>query len=223
MPGMSGIALVEHLRAVEPELNVIVITAFEDMETAVGAIRAGAYDYLVKPLDLDQIELVLERALRDRTLRQRVRQRTEDEGAAVALSALVGRTPAMIEVYKRIGAVALNRAPVLIRGETGSGKEVIARAIHYNSPPPTSPSSPSTARPCRKRSSSRSCSDTYAARSPEPWATGAGASSWRGRGRFSSTRSAMSPPRSRPSSCASSKSGSSTPWAAGGHERRRPG
>jgi two-component system response regulator AtoC len=133
MPGMSGLALLESLRESVPDLNVIVITAFEDMATAVGAIRSGAYDYLVKPLDLDQLELVLERALRDRALRQRVRQVTEAEEEAVAVGAMVGRTPAMIEIYKRIGAVSGNRTPVLIRGETGTGKEVIARAIHFNS------------------------------------------------------------------------------------------
>jgi DNA-binding NtrC family response regulator len=103
------------------------------MSTAVGAIRAGACDYLVKPLDLDQLEMVLERALRDRALRQRVRQATEADSEAVALGALVGRTPAMIGIYKRIGALAGNRTPVLVRGETGTGKEMIARAIHYNS------------------------------------------------------------------------------------------
>jgi two-component system, NtrC family, response regulator AtoC len=133
MPGMSGLQLLESLHESVPDLNVIVVTAFEDMTTAVGAIRAGAYDYLVKPLDLDQLELVLERALRDRALRQRVRQATEAETEAVALGTIVGRVPAMIEIYKRIGALAGNRAPVLVRGETGTGKEIIARAIHFNS------------------------------------------------------------------------------------------
>jgi DNA-binding NtrC family response regulator len=71
MPGMDGITLVERLREHVPDVNVIVITAFEDMTTAIGAIRAGAYDYLVKPLDLDEIELVLERALRDRARTRR--------------------------------------------------------------------------------------------------------------------------------------------------------
>jgi two-component system response regulator AtoC len=133
MPGMSGLELLERLGGSVPDLNVIVITAFEDMPTAVRAIRAGAYDYLVKPLDLDQLELVLERALRDRTLRQRVRNATEAEAESAALDALVGKTPGMIEIYKRIGALAGNRTPVLIRGETGTGKEMIARAIHFNS------------------------------------------------------------------------------------------
>ena len=133
MPGMGGLELVRQLHEKVPDLNVIVITAYEDMETADGAIRAGAYDYLVKPLDLDQIELVLGRAIQDRLLRQRLDRMTEEEGPGAGLESLVGRDPRMIEIYKRIGALSTNRAPVLIRGETGTGKELIARAIHYNS------------------------------------------------------------------------------------------
>ena len=139
MPGMGGLELVRHLRERLPDLNVIVITAYEDMETAVGAMRAGAYDYLVKPLDLDQIELVLGRAIRDRRLRERLDRITEVQGQAAGLDSLVGRDPRMIEIYKRIGALATNRAPVLIRGETGTGKELIARAIHFNSPDTSEP------------------------------------------------------------------------------------
>ena len=133
MPGMSGIELVERLRELVPDVNVIVITAYEDMRTAIGAIRAGAYDYLVKPLDLDRIELVVDRAFRDRLLRQRVKQVAEDEAVGFEIDTLVGRSPKMIEIYKRIGALASTRTPVLIRGESGTGKEVIARAIHFNS------------------------------------------------------------------------------------------
>jgi len=139
MPGMNGIELVTRLRALLPELNVVVMTAFEDMETAIAAIRAGAHDYLVKPLDLDRLELVLERAVRDRALRQRLGRMAEEEARPYALPSLVGRTRAMIEIYKRIGALAATRTPVLIRGETGTGKEVIARAIHYNSEAATEP------------------------------------------------------------------------------------
>jgi DNA-binding NtrC family response regulator len=133
MPGMTGIELVERLRELVPDVNVIVITAYEDMRTAIGAIRAGAYDYLVKPLDLDRIELVVDRAFRDRALRQRVKQVADDEAAGFEIDTLVGRSPKMIEIYKRIGALASTRTPVLIRGESGTGKEVIARAIHFNS------------------------------------------------------------------------------------------
>ncbi len=134
MPGMNGLELVALIKERVPDLNVVVITAYEDMETAVGAMRAGAFDYLVKPLDLDQIELVMNRAIRDRQLRQRLDRIAEDEGRRSSLDQLAGRDPRMIEIYKRIGALSTNRATVLIRGETGTGKELIARAIHFNSP-----------------------------------------------------------------------------------------
>jgi DNA-binding NtrC family response regulator len=132
MPGMSGIDLTALIKTRSPETHVVVVTAHEDMETAVGAMRAGAYDLLVKPLDLAHLELVIERCFGDRALRRRVRHYA-DEAAEHALTRLVGRDPKMIEVYKLIGAVAPTRTPVLIRGETGTGKEVIARAIHFNS------------------------------------------------------------------------------------------
>jgi two-component system, NtrC family, response regulator AtoC len=142
MPGMSGLELLETLRAADTDADVIVITAFEDMRTAVTAMRAGAFEYLVKPLDLDQIELAVQRCFRDRASRRRAaRQAALDAESAgqYALSELVGRNPRMIEVYKTVGSVADSRAPVLIRGETGTGKELVARAIHFNSPTASEP------------------------------------------------------------------------------------
>jgi two-component system response regulator AtoC len=97
-------------------------------------MRAGAYDYLVKPLDLDEIDLLIQRCLRERALRWRVHQATAAAAETHALDRLVGRHPRMIEIYKMIGMLAGNRATVLVRGETGTGKERIARAIHFNSP-----------------------------------------------------------------------------------------
>jgi two-component system response regulator PilR (NtrC family) len=133
MDGMDGIALVETIRSRRPDVDVVVITAFEDMRTAIGAMKAGAYDYLVKPLDLDRIDMVVERCVRDQRLQRRAAQLVADAAEPYALSQLVGCDPRMIEIYKTIGAVARTRTPVLIRGETGTGKEVIARAIHFNS------------------------------------------------------------------------------------------
>jgi DNA-binding NtrC family response regulator len=101
MPGMSGLELLETLRAADTDADVIVITAFEDMRTAVTAMRAGAFEYLVKPLDLDQIELAVQRCFRDRASRRRAaRQAALDAESAgqYALSELVGRNPRMIEV-----------------------------------------------------------------------------------------------------------------------------
>lgn len=133
MHGMSGIDLTARVRAARPDTYVIVITAHEDMDTAIGAMRAGAFDLLVKPLDLDHTEMVIDRCFRDRALQRRVQHYTAEAAEPYRLPRLIGRDPRMMEIYKLIGAVAPTRTPVLIRGETGTGKEVIARAIHYNS------------------------------------------------------------------------------------------
>lgn len=134
LPGMDGIELLGKVREVGDDVDVIIITAHEDMQTAVEAMKAGAYDYLVKPLDLDEIDLLLTRCLRERSLRRRVGHLSAQASEAHSLDRMVGRDPAMIEIYKLIGVLAKNRATVLIRGETGTGKECIARAIHFNSP-----------------------------------------------------------------------------------------
>jgi DNA-binding NtrC family response regulator len=133
MPGMDGLELLRRLRAAAPEIDVLVITAHEDMQSASAAMREGAYDYLVKPVDLDRIEALVGRCFRDRALRRRSRQLAEEAAEPYALDQLVGRDPRMIEIYKLIGTLADNPAPVLIRGETGTGKELIARAIHFGS------------------------------------------------------------------------------------------
>ncbi|NIR45958.1 MAG: sigma-54-dependent Fis family transcriptional regulator [Gemmatimonadetes bacterium] len=133
MPGMDGLELLRRLRDTTPDIDVLVITAHEDMRSAMEAMKAGAYDYLVKPLDLDQIDLLIERCFQDRKLKRQARQLSAEAAEPYALNQLVGRDPRMIEIYKLIGSLAANRAPVLIRGETGTGKELIARAIHFNS------------------------------------------------------------------------------------------
>ncbi|HEX7127011.1 MAG TPA: sigma-54 dependent transcriptional regulator [Thermodesulfobacteriota bacterium] len=131
MAGMDGLELTEILRERDPDIDVIVVTGAEDMQLAIRAIRAGAYDYLVKPVDFDHLGTVVARCVRDRAAERRARRAApvpapDDVG-------LVGRAPSMVDVYKLIGAVAGTRAPVLIQGETGTGKELVARAIHANS------------------------------------------------------------------------------------------
>ncbi len=133
MGGMDGLTLLRTIKERLPDVMVLVMTAFEDMRTAIGAMKAGAHEYLVKPLDLDQIDLVVERCFRERALARRAGALAEQAAEPYALDQLVGRDPRMIEIYKTIGAAARTRAPVLIRGETGTGKEVIARAVHFNS------------------------------------------------------------------------------------------
>ena len=133
MGGMSGLDLLAKLNADAPDVDVVVMTGYEDMRTTIGAIRAGAYDYLVKPVDLEQLELVVHRCLRDRG----ARARGGSGGAETRRDPLdygVGRSPRMIEIYKMVGMLAGSRTPVLIRGETGTGKELVASAIHEFSP-----------------------------------------------------------------------------------------
>jgi DNA-binding NtrC family response regulator len=134
MPGMSGLELLPLLRSRVPAADVVMMTAFDDMQTVVAAMRGGAVDFVPKPLDLHELRRVLKRVFEDR----RTRRRTPHDEAAgpedgAAPDALVGRDPAMLDVYKLVGQLADNRVSVLIRGESGTGKELIARAIHFNS------------------------------------------------------------------------------------------
>ena len=131
MPGMNGFELLAHLRKARPDLDVVIITGYGGVQGAIDAIRDGASDYLLKPLDLDEIEVVIERCMEVQRCRPAAGVDTEEEVAA--RGGLVGRHPSMLGVYKTIGAVSASRAAVLLLGETGTGKELIARTIHGNS------------------------------------------------------------------------------------------
>jgi len=134
MPGMSGLELLDRLRE-NVETPVIVMTAFGEMQPAIDAMKKGAFDFLIKPLDLDRLEEVIERCWVEIVLAsRRANGAGPSSGERPAIGSLVGGDPRMVEIYKVIGAIAHTRTPVLIRGETGTGKELIARIIHYNSP-----------------------------------------------------------------------------------------
>jgi DNA-binding NtrC family response regulator len=139
MPGLDGLALLKLLRERAPTVDIILMTAFDDMPTVVTAMREGACDFLVKPLDLHDLRRVLARVFQDRRTRERARRAAEEQASEYRLDELVGHAPRMIEIYKLVGQLAANRANVLIRGETGTGKELIARAIHFNSPDASEP------------------------------------------------------------------------------------
>ena len=131
MPGMSGLDALEKVRKEGRNVSVIIMTAQSTMQNAVEAMRRGAYDYITKPFDLDEVNILVRKALEVRhlsqevdTLRAEVREKYE--------GGLVGGTPAMQEIYKTIGRVAESDATVLIHGESGTGKELVARAIHYH-------------------------------------------------------------------------------------------
>ncbi len=133
MPGMDGIELLRLLRERAPTVDVVLMTAYDDMATVARAMREGAFDFLVKPLKLAELRKVLSRLLEDRRSREQARRAVESEAQAYRLDSLVGRDPRMIEVYKKVGQLAASRVTVLIRGDTGTGKGMVARAIHYNS------------------------------------------------------------------------------------------
>jgi two-component system response regulator AtoC len=135
MPGMDGLDLLEKVRSVMDEVDVIVVTGHEDMSSAVEAMKAGAFDYIVKPADLARVDQVVERCLKEQALNREAGPEDEEEGIDEEPPGdrVVGKDPRMIEIYKMIGVLSRNRATVLLRGETGTGKEMIARAIHVNS------------------------------------------------------------------------------------------
>ncbi|HEX5748150.1 MAG TPA: sigma-54 dependent transcriptional regulator [Archangium sp.] len=133
MPGMDGLALCERIVLNRPDIPVVVLTAFGTLETAVAAIRAGAYDFVTKPVDVDALVLVLERAVQHRALREEVRRLRQALGDASADGGWVGESPALRRVYELIERVADSDTSVLITGESGTGKEVAARALHARS------------------------------------------------------------------------------------------
>jgi two-component system, NtrC family, nitrogen regulation response regulator GlnG len=133
MPGLDGLAVLQRLRASRPDALVIVMTAHGTMETAIQAMQRGAYDYLAKPFDIDEVLLLAERALTARRLSQEVAQLRTGLQDVWEFGVLTGRHPRMQEIYKTIGRLAGSDVTVLLRGESGTGKELVARAIHHYS------------------------------------------------------------------------------------------
>lgn len=125
LPGIDGLTAIREFRARIGDAPIIIITAFGNLETVVRAMEAGAFDYLVKPFDLDQATQVVKRAIE-----QQPCDPPKANSTGEAAETLIGRSPAMQELFKRIALVARADVPVLITGESGTGKELIARAIH---------------------------------------------------------------------------------------------
>jgi DNA-binding NtrC family response regulator len=136
MPGDPGIQLLPRVKSLDPTLVVVLATAVRDVKTAVEAMRLGAYDYLVKPFDVDDIILLVQRALEKRALEREVlclRSALAPSGEPAGFEGMVGRHPEMIRIYQMITRVAETPATVLISGESGTGKELVARALHHRS------------------------------------------------------------------------------------------
>jgi DNA-binding NtrC family response regulator len=134
MPGMDGIQLLRRVHEQDPDLPVIVMTAFGEVETAVGAMRAGARDYLSKPVNFGELDAVLARELAERRLREEAGLLRARLAEKYSFDNIVGSSAPMQAVFKTVAQIASSRASVLITGESGTGKELIAAAIHQRSP-----------------------------------------------------------------------------------------
>src|SRR5712692_4842400 len=134
LPGMDGLELLAAIRRQNMRSPVIVMTAFGTVENAVEAMKAGAADFLLKPFSLDHLMTVVHKALEVRALRDENRQLREELGRRYQLDNIIGRSPAMQDIFATITRVAPTRSTVLLAGETGVGKDLIARAIHFHSP-----------------------------------------------------------------------------------------
>lgn len=133
MPGMNGIELLKRLKDKAPGLHVVMITAYGSLQSAVDAMRLGAYDYLTKPFEMEEIKLVVAKALEHERLVSENRALHEELEQNYGFTGIIGKSPRMEEVYDMVRQVASTNASVLIQGESGTGKELIARSIHYNS------------------------------------------------------------------------------------------
>jgi len=133
MPGIDGLELQERLAKEVPDLTVIVMTAYASIESAVRALKAGAYDYITKPFDPDELSHLVRRAAEHRSLRSENERLKEQLASVAGPSPLVGVSAAMRHVSDLIDAVASSDATVLVRGESGTGKELVARAVHARS------------------------------------------------------------------------------------------
>jgi len=132
LPDMNGLDVLKKLRTLEKK-NVIIITAFHDMDTTIKAVKGGAFEYITKPIDVEELERAVHRALKfSGHLRDSSLIRV-DPAVAYEEGKIIGKTRVMKEIFKAIGALSENRVTILIEGETGTGKELIARAIHWNS------------------------------------------------------------------------------------------
>jgi two-component system response regulator AtoC len=134
LPDTDGIEVLRRIKERNSKAYVLVMTAYDDMKTTVDAMKLGAFEYLVKPLNFIDFDRTISKALQVQALEEKVSYLVEEKQKAYTIDNIIGRSPQMREVFKLIGSVANTRTNVLIEGESGTGKELVAKAIHYNSP-----------------------------------------------------------------------------------------
>jgi two-component system NtrC family response regulator len=133
MPGLSGLELLGQIRSSHPEITVLMITAFGTVQTAVEAMKAGAYDYITKPIDYEELVLVVNRAMERQRLVEELRTLRTSLDRKYGFESIIGQSKTLLQVLELASRVAQRDSTVLIRGETGTGKELLAKAIHQNS------------------------------------------------------------------------------------------
>jgi two-component system response regulator HydG len=133
MPGMDGIRFCSRIVANRPDVPVVVMTAFGSLETAIAAIRAGAYDFVTKPIEMELLALILRRAVEHRHLQEKIKFLSDAVERTARFEELLGESPGMQKLYDQLSRIADSEASVLIIGESGTGKELVARALHSRS------------------------------------------------------------------------------------------
>jgi two-component system response regulator AtoC len=134
LPDTDGLDVLRQMKDQANRASVLIMTAYDDMKTTVEAIKLGAFEYLVKPLDYMALDLTVEKAFQVKALEEKVSYLIEEKQKEYTIDNIVGHSSQMREVFKLIGSVANTRTNILIQGESGTGKELVAKAIHYNSP-----------------------------------------------------------------------------------------
>lgn len=134
LPDADGLDILRRIKSINSEATVVIMTAYDDMRSTVEAIKSGAFEYLVKPLDFIELDLTVEKAIQVKSLEEKLSYLVAEKQKEYTIDNIIGRSPQMREVFKLIGSVATTRTNVLIQGESGTGKELVAKAIHYNSP-----------------------------------------------------------------------------------------
>ncbi|MCK4337101.1 MAG: sigma-54-dependent Fis family transcriptional regulator, partial [Candidatus Aminicenantes bacterium] len=134
LPDIDGLETMQRIKEKDHGATVIIITAYDDMKTTVEAIKLGAFEYLVKPLDFVDLELTIDKAFQMKSLEEKLSYLVAEKEKEYTIDNIVGRSPQMRNVFKMIGSVAITRTNILIQGESGTGKELVAKAIHFNSP-----------------------------------------------------------------------------------------
>ncbi|MBN2244287.1 MAG: sigma-54-dependent Fis family transcriptional regulator [Candidatus Aminicenantes bacterium] len=134
LPDMDGLETLKNIKSQNPNSSIIIMTAYDDMKTTIEAIKSGAFEYLVKPLDYVELDITIQKAFQVKNLEDKLTFIVEEKQKEYTIDNIIGHSAPMREVFKMIGSVANTRTNILIEGESGTGKELVAKAIHYNSP-----------------------------------------------------------------------------------------